>query len=272
MDEKILAMYGLGTDVLKAIGHTDNPPAKRSDADVITTGLVAMRCLRGTFEAARALLRMPPYLPHRLSRRRFNRRWPRLKHGRLTLVELLGHTGKPLKTAAVYSMDRLPMTACDHDRIPRAQLARHQDYRGDIAGKQRDFSGLKRHLLVTTDGQPVECCLTPGSFRDVRARNTFQCDGPKGRDVYADNAYHADEIAAVLGEAAAIPLSPMRKKKSPRAVPPSSTSVQHDHRKRIDPVGSLMERMLPTTIHAVTAEGFELTVFLFVLAYRLNCL
>jgi hypothetical protein len=34
----------------------------------------------------------------------------------------------------------------------------------------------------------------------------------------------------------------------------------------------LIERMLPKTIHAVTAKGFELKVFLFVLAYSLNCL
>jgi hypothetical protein len=47
---------------------------------------------------------------------------------------------------------------------------------------------------------------------------------------------------------------------------------QHDYRKRIDTVGSLIERMLPNTIHAVTAEGFELKVFLCVLAYNLNCL
>jgi hypothetical protein len=36
--------------------------------------------------------------------------------------------------------------------------------------------------------------------------------------------------------------------------------------------GSWIERMLPNTMHAVTAEGFALNVFRFVLAYSLNCL
>jgi hypothetical protein len=40
----------------------------------------------------------------------------------------------------------------------------------------------------------------------------------------------------------------------------------------IETVGSLIERMLPKTIHAITAKGFELKVFLFVLAHSLNCL
>ena len=126
--------------------------------------------------------------------------------------------------------------------------------------------------MVTKDGQPVECFLTPGSFSDVRALKTFQVAGPNGRHISADKAYNDDEIEDVLVEAADIQLSPIRKKNSTRAVPPSITSVQHDHRKMIETVGSLSERMLPKTIHAVTAEGFELKVFLFVLAYSLNCL
>jgi hypothetical protein len=89
MDEKILAMYCLCTDVLKAIGHADHPQDKMSDAEVITTGLVAMMFLRGNFEAARTLLSMPPYIPHMLSRSRLNRRLHRLKHVFLTLFDLL---------------------------------------------------------------------------------------------------------------------------------------------------------------------------------------
>jgi hypothetical protein len=34
----------------------------------------------------------------------------------------------------------------------------------------------------------------------------------------------------------------------------------------------LIERILPKTIHAVTARGFELKVFLLVLAYSIDCL
>ena len=67
-------------------------------------------------------------------------------------------------------------------------------------------------------------------------------------------------------------LYPLRKKNSKRTLPPDIAYVQQDYRKRIETVGRLMESMLPKTIHAVTAAGFELNVFLFVLAYSLNCL
>jgi hypothetical protein len=76
----------------------------------------------------------------------------------------------------------------------------------------------------------------------------------------------------VLVEAAEIHLCPIRKKNSKRMLPPYSASVHHYYRTLIETVGSLLERMRPKTIHAVTAAGFELKVFLFVLAYSINCL
>ena len=47
--------------------------------------------------------------------------------------------------------------------------------------------------------------------------------------------------------------------------------MQHYHRKRLETVGSLIEQRLPKVIHAVTSQGFELKVALFVVAYSLDC-
>jgi len=76
----------------------------------------------------------------------------------------------------------------------------------------------------------------------------------------------------VLLEAAHVQLCPIRQKHSQRTLPPDIAYVQHDYRKMIETVGSILERMLPNTSQAVTAAGFELKVFLFVLAYSINCL
>ena len=272
MDDKILTIYCLCADVLKATGHTDTPPQRMSDAEVIATGLVAMLCFRGNFESARALLRAPRYLPHMLSRSRLNRRLHRRKELLLTLLDLLGETWKHLNTASGYIIDRFPMAVCDNYRIPRAKLYKHEAHRGYIASKKRYCYGLKIHLLVTKEGQPVECFLTPGSSSAGRALQTFRFDVPEGRQVYADKAYNDYAMEDVWLEAARIQLYPIRKKHSTRTLPPYLAYVQHDYRKRIETVGSILERMLPNTIHAVTAAGFELNVFLCVLAYSMNCL
>jgi len=272
MDDKILAMYCLCADILDAIGHVEDPQQRMSDAEVITTGLVAMLFFRGNFEAARTLLSTSRYIPQMLSRSRLNRRLHRLQNLFLTVFELLGHTWKQLNTESVYIIDSFPIAVCDNYRIPRAKLYQHEEYRGYIASKKRYFYGLKIHLMVTKEGQPVECFLTPGSSSDVRALKAFSLDIPEGSQIYADKAYNDYKMEDVLLEAAEIHLSPIRKKNSKRTLPPYSAYVQHYYRKLIETVGSLLERMLPKTIHAVTAEGFELKVFLFVLAYSINCL
>ena len=126
--------------------------------------------------------------------------------------------------------------------------------------------------MVTAQGQPVECFLTPGSYRDVHALQACQCAVPAHRSIYADQAYNDDEMEDLMKESCNIELRPIRKKNSTRVTPPYRAFVQHYHRQRIETAGSLIARVLPNTIHAVTAQGFELKVFLFVLAYRLNCL
>ena len=50
---------------------------------------------------------------------------------------------------------------------------------------------------------------------------------------------------------------PLRKKNSLRPVPAYMTYFQASIRKIVETTGSLIERLLPKSIHAVTAKGFE---------------
>jgi hypothetical protein len=147
MDDKILAVYGLSADLLQALGHVEDPQQQMSDAEVITTGLVAMLFFRGNVEAARALLSTPGYMPHRLSRSRVNRRLHRLTDLFVIVFDLLGHTWKQLNTESVYVIDSFPVIACDNYRIPRAKLYQQEAYRGCMASAQ--FIGVCRRKKLT---------------------------------------------------------------------------------------------------------------------------
>ena len=48
--------------------------------------------------------------------------------------------------------------------------------------------------------------------------------------------------------------------------------LQACYRKIVEATGSLFERLLPKSIHAVTPQGFEFQVVLFVFSLRLNAL
>jgi hypothetical protein len=137
MDDTILAVYGLRADLWQALGHAEDPHQQLSDAEVITTGLVALWCFRGKVEAARALLSLPRDMPHMLSRSRVTRRLHRLTELFVMLCDLLGCAWKPLNTEAVSVIDRFPVAVCDHDRIPRAKFYQQEAYRGCLARKQR---------------------------------------------------------------------------------------------------------------------------------------
>jgi hypothetical protein len=89
--------------------------------------------------------------------------------------------------------------------------------------------------------------------------------------MYADKAYNAYEIEDLLKDVDHIHLLPMRKKNSKRAVSSSISFVQSYYRKRVETAGSLIEQLVPKSIHAVTSQGFALQVALFVVAASLNC-
>jgi hypothetical protein len=55
-------------------------------------------------------------------------------------------------------------------------------------------------------------------------------------------------------------------------VPAYMTYFQVNIRKIVEPTGSLIERLLPKSIHVNTAKGFEIKVALFVLACSLTFL
>jgi hypothetical protein len=77
-------------------------------------------------------------------------------------------------------IDSLPVAVGDHMRIRRSTIYSQEDFRGSQASKKRYFYGLKLHLMVTTDGQPVEGFLPPGGFGDVDALKDYTSELPKG--------------------------------------------------------------------------------------------
>ena len=169
MDDQILAIYCVCHDFLNALHHREDRQQKMTAAEVMTTALVAMLFCGGNFEHARALLGTSQYMPTMLSRSRLNRRMYQLQHLFVTLFDLLGQTWKELNDESVYIIDSFPVAVCDKYRIPHAHIYHQETYRGYLASKKRYFYGLKIHLLVTPQGHPVECFLTPGSSSDGRA-------------------------------------------------------------------------------------------------------
>ncbi len=272
MDTQIITIFALCDELLTASQHPQDPQCQVSDAEIMTTAIAATSYFQGNFEKAGALLKMSGAIPTQLSRSQFNRRLHRLKSQFVLLFEILGQAYKQHNTPAKYLIDTFPIPVCDNIRIRRARLYQGEAFRGYTSSKRRYFYGLKIHLMVTQSGQPVELFFTPGSVGDVEGLQVFSFDLPPGSTVYGDKAYNDYDIEDLLEEACQIHLRPLRKKNSKRGEPAYIEFVQQYERKQIETVGSLVERLLPKHIHAVTQKGFELKLFLFFLAYSISTL
>lgn len=270
MDEQIVAIYTLVNDILLGLGHHEDSQCRMNDSEVITTALVAALFFGGNYELARAFLRQQGYIPAMLSKSRYSRRLHRVSHNIVTFIEILGDHWKELNGDSIYVIDTFPIAVCDNWRIRRCRLYREEKYRGRIASKRRYFYGLKLHLMVTSQGQPVEFFLTPGSESDVTHLRSFQFDLPAGSEVYADKIYNDYAMEDLINETGQVQLCPVRKKNSKRPYPPWRTYWIKLHRKIVETTGSSIARRMPKSIHAVTAAGFELKIALFVLAESIS--
>ena len=269
MDLTIVAVYTICDDFLIAQGHQEHPLAKMSDAEVMTTALVAARYFGGNQHTACAALQTLGYIPNMLGHSRYNRRLHRISAMFQTLFEYFAELFKAENPNHIYSIDTYPVAICDNIRISRSRLYQGEIWRGKIASKHRYFYGLKAHLMVAETGHIVEAFLMPGRCSDVRGLRCYPFDLPPGSVVYADKAYCDYATEDALQEAG-ITLKPLRKKNSKRQYPPWEVYLQHTYRKRVETSNSLIEQLLPKSIHAGTAEGFELKVFLFIIATNIK--
>jgi len=271
MDTQIVAVFCLCDDMLKGLHHYEDPQCQMTDSEVMTTAIVAALKYRGNYESARNFLQEEGYIPQMLSKSRFNRRLHRIQELFLTLFGMLGETWKDLNNQSIYVIDSYPIACCDNYRICRSRLYKGEVWRGRQASKKRYFYGLKIHIMVTEKGQPVEFFLTPGSYSDASAYRLYNFDLSQQAWITADKAYTDYDVEDAINETG-MRMSPLRKSNSKRPVPPWIFYLQSTYRKIVETTGSLIERLLPKSIHAITAEGFELKLGLFVLAASLNFL
>jgi hypothetical protein len=271
MDTQIIFVYCLCDDLLKALGHREDPQCQVPDAEILTTALVAALDFGGCFKRAHRFLHEAGYLPYQLSASRFVRRLHRCEPFVMPLFHVLANLGHQSNTERLYIIDSFPLPVCDNIRIRRCRRYQGEAWRGYQASKRRYFYGLKIHLMVTAQGQPVEFFLTPGADSDAKALKQYAFDLPAQATITgdkADNDYHYEDLL----EEAGLHLLPLRKKNSKRPHEPALTYLMSSARHAVETTGSLIERLLPKHIHSVTAAGFELKTAFFILACSLNFL
>ena len=280
--ERIITIYCLCDDFLRAWGHTDVPQAKMTTAQVMTVALVASALFGGNQERSRCFLREHGYIPNMLCKGNFNRRLHEVPEALWqALFALLAQVHARGNESQEYAVDSLPVAACDNYRICRSRNYRicrsrlyprkkhGEAFRGYIASKRRYFYGLRVHLVMTTSGLPVEMMLAPAAEADITAFRRLPLGLPPQARIFADAGYLDQHEEALLRDAD-LHLVAQRRCNSKTPLAPWVSYIARRERKRIETVFSQIAAAFGRTIHAVTPRGFELKVFLTVLAYTIT--
>jgi hypothetical protein len=141
------------------------------------------------------------FIPKMFTKSRFNRCLHNIADLFLTLFLRLGDTWKQLNEKSVYMVDSYPIAVCDNYRICRSEIYHREDWRGNISSKRRYFYGIRIHIMVTEQGEPVEFFLEPGAFSDNSALGLYNFDLPEHSWVIGGKAYNEYTIEDIMREA-----------------------------------------------------------------------
>jgi hypothetical protein len=277
LEDTITTIYCLCEEFLKTTAHHDDPQVRLSSAEVMTVALTASAFFGSNMDRSRLFLHQHGYMPNMISKSRLNRRLHAIPLWRWdALFGILASVFKQSNLSGEYVVDSFPIPVCDNIRIRRCRLYRGEEFRGYIASKKRFFYGLRVHMIVTAEGgKPVEFFLKAGATNLNLAFKGLELDLPEGSTIYADkhyNDYHYENLMEEAEQAPSIRMRPLGKKNSKRPFAPLVEYIQQRMRKRIETSFSQIAALLPKKIHALTAEGFELKVVCFVLAFAIQVL
>jgi hypothetical protein len=241
-----------------------------SAAEIMTTALTAAAFFSGCHEAACKFLKEYGYIHEMISKSRFSRRLAAIPESVWRgLADWLASAACGLNSFGIYIADSFPVPVCKNIRIKRCEIYQEKCFRGYAAGRKEYFYGIKVSAVMTESGVPAEIIFSHGGCADMTAFHNFRLNIPDESVILAGKAYNDYALEDSLKEEG-IHLMPIRKKNSKRKYESFTESGIKLIRKRIESAFSVIKQRFPAHIHAVTRRGFELKVFLFILAYGIE--
>jgi hypothetical protein len=273
MKTQIIIIFCFVDDYLKNISFNDDRQAKMSSSEIITAAIAAAMFFGGNHERCRQFFHDHGYVKNMLSKSQFNRRlhsidisiWEQINY-------FLGQIFKTRNKTGEYAIDSFPVAVCENIRISRCNIYEKEKYRGYSASKNQYFFGIRVHMICTVTGEPVELIFAPGSVSDAKIFKEFELDLPAKSKLYGDGMYNDYAWEDVAKEALDIDILPIRKSNMTKQHAPHQNFWINRQRKKIETTFSRITALFPKRIHAVTAKGFELKIFTFILGYSIGLL
>lgn len=266
MEQRIITVYCLIDEYLKAIGVKDDTRASVSNAEVLLVGYIAVSDFAGNYRKAHQYFSLMQCCKM-LEYSRFIRRLNDLEQVIEKLFMWLGDLFIHLDGQRIYSVDSFPVELCQITREKRSNLWRAPELKGFNASKCKFFYGVKVHMVVTTDKSPVRCYISQGSMHDVKAAYKLLPQLPTSSLTIGDKGYVSQKLSAFL-KAFGIELSPLWRKNMKTD---KDYFIKRKIRKGVETAFSMITAKFGKVIKATSIGGFLTKLKLFLTAYSIDC-
>lgn len=187
-----------------------------------------------------------------------------------SIFQALVHIFEEQEQNLEYLVDSMPIEVCMNVRSYRCKLLSGKQFIGFCKAKKKFYYGFKLHMITTSKGRPIEFIITPASIADITALKIMEISLPVCSVIYGDKAYTNYSFEDYLEEFEQIRLIPDRKVNLSRQHSGCVRYFQSVLRKRVETTFSMLVRLFPRKIHAVTKTGFLLKIIIFVISFSLK--
>lgn len=273
MNDFATLIYVISDDLLRTLNIKDNPQSQMTNAEVITFAILSGKYFYGNFKRSRFICKELKLFKNILSNSRLNRRIHGIPQDVwMGISRLLALIFLRDDTKNEYSVDSFPISCCEKSRIDRRKIFVKKEYIGFAASKKRYFCGIKVHMVVTSDGKPVEFVFKPGSESDLSVLWEMQLDIPSNSKLFADGAYNCFELEDIFNDES-IQFLP---KRGSRAKNRKRTETEEKEisskRQIVETTFSRITDLFPRNLRVNTEQGFFIKIYCFILAYSMSCL
>lgn len=265
-------VYVISDEVLRTLKVVDDPQSRMSNSEVITFAIITAKFFSGNYKMARFLCKKLGLFPKILSSSRLNRRLHNIswKHW-YAIFRFLSFISKQSSDTCYFAVDSFPVPYCQKNRIDKRKGFLAHEYLGFAASKKRYFCGIKVHMIVTSQGRPVEVQFRPGSQSDITVLWTMELDIPPHSILYADGAYNCFDLEDILRDEN-IHLLAKRGSKTKNRVRSQIERTISSKRQIVETAFSCITNLFPRYVKSRTENGFLLKIFCFILAYSASFL
>ena len=273
METYVVMAYVIADEVVRILKIQDDPQSIMSNAEVITFAIVTAKFFSGNFKMARYSCQKMNLFPKLLSNSRLNRRIHKISWNCWeTIFRLLALLAKNDANACYFAVDSFPVTYCQKNRIDKRKHFLEHRYIGFAASKKRYFCGIKVHMVVSSQGRPVEVKLRAGSESDITVLWQMELDIPIQAILYADGAYNCFELEDLLQEEGINFMAKRGCKAKNRLRSEAAEKNISSKRQIIETAFSSILNQFPRYIRSRTERGFLLKVYCFILSYSISFL